>query len=146
MPHVDTHGAAARLRAPSFQGPAGSLAVPATDAAGRDVAMLVAGETSGRPIEEVLAEFGCSLEGYEERLRTFREKGLAGLLAASAGARERSRPQDIVRFIVTARLRDPKRAPVEISADLARLGFRVSVRSVERTLQGFGLFRRVRAL
>jgi transposase len=136
----------AAQRGPAFQGPAGVLAVPAHDAAGRDVAMLVAGETSGRPLDEVLQEFACSRQVYEERLQAFREQGLAGLLAGAPKSRDQTRPQDIVRYIVTARLRDPARAPSAIAADLERMGFRVSPRSVERTLQGFGLFRRTRPL
>jgi len=136
----------ATQRPPAFQGPAGSLPVPVHDAAGRDVAMLVAGETSGRPLDDVLRDFGCSRQTYQERLRAFREHGLAGLLGSTPRRLDPSRPQDIVRFIVTARLRDPERAPTAIAADLEHMGFRVSLRSVERTLQGFGLFRRTRPL
>ena len=142
MPDVEIPRAAARRRAPSFQGPAGALAVPLHDAAGCDVAMLVEGQTSGRPLEDVLREYGCSREVDESRLRTFRERGLAGLIAATPRAAEASRPGDIVRFIVTARLRDREREPVAIAGDLERMGYRVSVRSVERTLAGFGLLRR----
>jgi len=131
-----------RRRPPAFQGPAGALAVPPHDAAGRDVAMLVEGETSGRPLDDVLREYGCSREVYESRLRTFRDRGLPGLIAAGPRVADANRPGDIVRFIVTARLRQREREPSAIAADLARMGYRVSVRSVERTLAGFGLLRR----
>ncbi|HET9598631.1 MAG TPA: hypothetical protein VFP65_23845 [Anaeromyxobacteraceae bacterium] len=142
MPDVELSRAAARRRTPSFQGPAGALAVPPHDVAGREVAMLVEGETSGRPLDEVLREYGCSRDVYESRLRTFRDGGLAGLIAAAPRAADPSRPGEIVRFIVTARLRDRERQPATIAADLSRLGYRVTLRSVERTLAGFGLLRR----
>ncbi|HET6924011.1 MAG TPA: hypothetical protein VFI16_12760, partial [Anaeromyxobacteraceae bacterium] len=48
---------------------------------------------------------------------------------------------EVLRFIVTARLRDPSRSAAEIAGGLAALGHPVSVRSVERTLTQFGLTR-----
>ena len=61
--------------------------------------MLVEGETSGRPLEEVLSDYRCSREVYESRLRTFRDSGLAGLIVAAPRPADASRPGDIVRFI-----------------------------------------------
>jgi hypothetical protein len=142
MQDVELSRPAPRRRAPSFQGPAGALAVPPHDAAGRDVAMLVEGETSGRPLDDVLREYGCTRQVYESRLRTFRDRGLAGLISAGPSRADAKRPGDIVRFIVTARLREREREPAAIAADLGRMGYRVSVRNVERTLAGFGLLRR----
>ncbi len=114
----------------------------ADDEVGADLAMLVEGETSGRPLPTVLAEFGRSRSTYYEKLKRFREGGVAGLLARPPGPHTAwRRPLEVVRFIVTARLRQPDRSPAQIAEDLARLGHAVSVRSVERTLTQFGLAR-----
>jgi transposase len=104
--------------------------------------MLIDGETSGRPLEEVLSEFGRSRSTYYEKLRRFREQGVEGLLERPPGPRSSwRRPLEVVRFIVKARLGRPDRSAALIAEDLQRHGHTVSVRSVERTLTQFGLTR-----
>lgn len=121
--------------------------MPAEDEASVDLAMLIAGETSGRPLDEVLEAFGRSRSTYYEKLRRFRDQGVSGLLARPPGPRNAwRRPLEVLRFVVRARLRDPDRSAASIAEDLARQGHPVSVRSVERTLTQFGLTRRPPAL
>ena len=128
-----------------IRGPGGSLPLRQDDAAALDLAMLIQGETSGEPLEAVLERFGRSRSTYYEKLRRFREAGLEGLLSRPPGPRTAwRRPLEVVRFVVTARLRNPERAATAIADDLARLGHAVSVRSVERTLTQFGLTRPAR--
>ncbi len=104
--------------------------------------MLIEGETSGRPLDDVLAAFGRSRSTYYEKLRRFREHGLEGLIARPPGPRTAwRRPLEVVRYIVRARLRDAARSAADIAAELERLGHTVSVRTVERTLSQFGLTR-----
>lgn len=104
--------------------------------------MLIEGETSGRPLDEVLAEYDRSRSTYYEKLRRFRDQGLEGLLAQPPGPRTSwRRPLEVVRHVVTTRLRNPDRSPGAIAAELASLGHTVSVRSIERTLAQFGLTR-----
>ena len=98
--------------------------------------------SSGRPLDEVLSEFGRSRSTYYEKLRRFREEGVEGLLSRPPGPRTAwRRPLEVVRFIVRNRLRDPSRSAALIAGDLLRHGHAVSVRSVERTLSQFGLTR-----
>lgn len=123
-------------------GPGGTLPLRAGDEASLDLLMLIEGETSGRPLEQILARFGRSRSTYYEKLRRFREQGLEGLLSRPPGPRSAwRRPLEVVRFIVTARMRDPERGAAAIAEELARAGHAVSVRSVERTLSQFGLTR-----
>jgi transposase len=118
------------------------LPLPPTDEAALDLVMLIEGETSGRALEDVLAQYGRSRSTYYEKLRRFRESGVEGLLARPPGPRSAwRRPLEVVRYIVTARLRDPELGAATIAEDLARQGHSVSVRSVERTLSQFGLTR-----
>lgn len=107
-----------------------------------DLVMLIEGETSGRDLETVLEQFGRSRSTYYEKLRRFREDGIEGLFARPPGPRGPwRRPIEVVRFIVTTRLRQPERSAASIAEDLARLGHYVSIRSIERTLTQFGLTR-----
>jgi transposase len=104
--------------------------------------MLIAGETSGRPLEEVLAEFQRSRSTYFEKLRRFREQGLAGLELRPTGPQKPwRRSMSVVAQIVACRLRDPSRTAESIALELAHSHVSVSVRSVERTLSEFGLTR-----
>src|SRR5512143_1885411 len=127
-----------------IRGPGGGLALRPEDEAALDLVMLIEGETSGRPLDDVLGQYGRSRSTYYEKLRRFREGGLEGLLSRPPGPRSPwRRPLEVVRFIVTTRLRSPERSAAEIAAHLDRLGHHVSVRSVERTLTQFGLTRQV---
>lgn len=131
-----------RNGAHEIRGPGGSLPIRPEDEAALDLAMLIEGETSGRPLEEVLAGYGRSRSTYYDKLRRFRESGVEGLLSRPPGPRSAwRRPLEVVRFIVTSRLRHPERGASAIAEDLGRLGHAVSVRSVERTLTQFGLTR-----
>jgi transposase len=127
-----------------IRGPGGVLPLRAADEAAVDLLMLVDGETSGRNLDEVLTQYDRSRSTYYEKLRRFREEGLEGLLARPPGPRHAwRRPLEVVRHIVTTRLRHPDRGAPAIAEDLARLGHEVSARSVERTLSQFGLTRPV---
>ncbi len=131
-----------RVPAHEIRGPGGVLALRREDEAAVDLAMLIEGETSGRSLEEVLERYGRSRSTYYEKLRRFREQGIEGLMARPSGPRSPwRRPVEVLRYIVTTRLRHPERGAPAIADDLARLGHRVSVRSVERTLTQFGLTR-----
>jgi transposase len=108
--------------------------------------MLIEGETSGRPLDEVLRQYGRARSTYYEKLRRYREGGLEGLLARPPGPRSPwRRSLSVLRFIVTTRLRHPDRSAAAIAEHLLRSGHPVSVRSVERTLTQFGLARHARA-
>ena len=131
-----------RSRAHEIRGPGGALALRPHDEAALDLVMLIEGETSGRDLDEVLAEYDRSRSTYYEKLRRFREQGLEGLLARPPGPRSPwRRPLEVVRFIVTTRLRHPDFGAAAIAEELSRHGHEVSVRSVERTLMQFGLTR-----
>jgi transposase len=125
-----------------IRGPGGALQLRPEDEAAFDLVMLIEGETSGRELEEVLLDYGRSRSTYYEKLRRFRESGVVGLLASPPGPRTAwRRPLEVVRFVVTTRLRHPDRSASAIAEELSRLGHDVSVRSVERTLHQFGLTR-----
>ena len=131
-----------RASAHEISGPGGTLPLRPKDEAAVDFVMLIEGETSGAALDDVLRKFGRSRSTYYEKLRRFREGGFEGLLSRPPGPRSAwRRPIEVVRFIVTSRMRHPERSATEIVADLVRMGHTVSVRSVERTLHQFGLTR-----
>ena len=125
-----------------IRGPGGALQLRPDDRVAQDLALLLEGETSGRPLENVLSEYGCSRSSYYARLDRFNQHGLAGLLQRLPGPRGPwLRTLEVVRLIVTSRLEDPERSAATIAGALQARGARVSQRSVERTLSQFGLTR-----
>lgn len=125
-----------------IKGPGGILPIRPEDDATIDLVMLIEGETSGRQLDEVLRQFGRSRSTYYEKLRRFRDAGLEGLLSRPPGPRSPwRRPMEVIRHIVTTRLRHPQRSAAAIADELSRMGHTVSIRSVERTLSQFGLTR-----
>lgn len=131
-----------RTSSHEIRGPGGALPIRPEDESTIDLVMLIEGETSGRDLDEVLSEFGRSRSTYYEKLRRFRESGVEGLLARQPGPKSPwRRPLEVVRFIVTARLRAPAISATDIVKELVDRGHVVSVRSVERTLNQFGLTR-----
>jgi transposase len=131
-----------RIPSHEIRGPGGLLPIRPEDDAALDLVMLVEGETSGRELDDVLRQYGRSRSTYYEKLRRFREQGLEGLIGRPPGPKTPwRRPLEVIRFIVTTRLRNPDRSAVAIAEELARHGHPVSVRSVERTLTQFGLTR-----
>lgn len=127
----------------TIRGPGGELPLRSEDETAIDLAMLIEGETSGRPLDEVLAQFGRSRSTYYDKLKRFREQGVEGLIAKPSGPRTAwRRPLEVVRYIVRARLQNPVVTANAIADELGRSGHAVSVRTVERTLTQFGLTRR----
>ena len=127
-------------RRSEIRGPGGALPLPPEDRAAQDLALLIEGETSGRPLDEVLAEFGCARSTYYGKLHRLRDEGIAGLQPRAPGPRGPwARTAEVVRFIVTARLADPTRHAASITQALQQQGAHVSQRSVERTLTQYGL-------
>lgn len=127
-----------------LRGPGGVLPIRLEDEPALDLAMLIEGETSGRPLDDVLRQYGRARSTYYEKLRRFRDGGLDGLLARPPGPRNAwRRPVEVLRFVVVSRLRHPDWTAAAIAEELGRRGHAVSVRSVERTLSQFGLTRSV---
>ena len=87
-----------------LRGPGGVLPLRAEDEPALDLVMLIDGETSGKPLDDVLRQYGRSRSTYYEKLRRFREAGLAGLLASPPGPRS------------------PWRRPLEVCASSSRPG------------------------
>jgi transposase len=125
-----------------IRGPGGVLPLGPHDEAVVDLVMLIDGETSGRTLDSVLEQYARSRSTYYEKLRRFRSEGFAGLLEKQPGPRSAwRRPLEVLRFIVTSRIRRPGCTAAEIAQELGRMGHVLSVRSVERTLTQFGLAR-----
>lgn len=85
-------------------------------------------------------KYGYSEQRYYQLLKSFQQYGAHGLADKKRGPRHKHvRVDKIVQQIIRYRFLDPESPASVISQKLNQLGYRISIRSVERTIQEFGL-------
>jgi len=130
------------LKKHAFVGGAGTLPVPQNDEVTRRLAMLVEGECELGP-KAAAEKFGLSRGRYFQLREQFRRFAAEGLVPQRRGPKRNYRRTDeIVREIIRQRFLDPEASAEVIAQKLVQSGFTISQRSVERTLQDYGLQKR----
>jgi len=121
-------------------GPAGSLAVAATDEVTRKLAMLIEGECQGLGPLAAAQKFGFSKQRYFQIRRAFLADGAPALQNHRRGPKRPSRRTDqAVRQVIRHRFLDPEASAEVIAQKLRQTGCPLSTRSVERVIADFGL-------
>ncbi|MDP2806752.1 MAG: hypothetical protein Q8O74_01285 [bacterium] len=127
---------------PTFflQGPSGSLSIKADDKLARQFAMLVEGQCLGLGPNKAAQKYQYSKQRYFQILNVFQQQGSDGLLTRKTGPKTNFvRTDQVVTQIVRHRFLDPDANAEVIAQKMRQCGFRVSQRSVERTLAERGL-------
>ena len=123
----------------AFVGSAGTLPVLATDAITQRLAMLLEGECQLGP-KAAAAKFGLSRQRYFQLRQQFFQQGAAGLAPQQRGPKHNYRRTDIVvRLVIRHRFLDPDASAEVIAQKLVQTGVAISIRSVERIIQDYGL-------
>ncbi len=123
-----------------LSGPEGQLAVPADDEITRKLAMLIEGECQGAGPLRAARKFGFSKQRYFQLRRAFHEGGALALQSKKRGPhRNYRRTDEAVRQIIRHRFLDPDASVAVIAQKLTQAGWPLSVRSVERVIEQFGL-------
>ncbi len=124
----------------SLQGPSGSLSIKADDKLSRQIAMLVEGQCLGLGPNQASQKYHYSKQRYFQILKVFYQHGSDGLLPRKTGPKTNHvRTEQVVTQIVRHRFLDPDANAEVIVQKMRQCGFRVSQRSVERTLAERGL-------
>jgi hypothetical protein len=127
-------------KAHQLTGPAGSLAVPATDEQARRFLMLVEGECLQAQVTETAQKYGFCRQRYYQMLADYRQGGLPALLPRKTGPKSPYRRTDqVVRQILRYRFLDPDASPEVIAQKLRQTRFPISLRSIERVIADYGL-------
>lgn len=117
----------------------GLLNIKQDDATSIKMLMLVEG-TYGLGPKHSFTKYGYSEQRYYQLLKSFQKDGASALVDKKRGPRHRHvRVDKIVQQIIRYRFLDPESPASVISQKLNQLGYRISIRSVERTIQEFGL-------
>jgi hypothetical protein len=118
-----------------LEGPSGALRIKARDKLARQFAMLFEGECLGLGPTKAAKKYRYSKQRYFQLRRAFQEGGTAAILPKKTGPKTNYvRTDHVVNEIVAHRFLDPEANSEVIAQKMRQTGFRVSTRSVERTL------------
>ena len=104
------------------------------------IAMLVEGTSTDMKIEDLAKKYGYTREHYYHLKRLFEKSGSAGLIDKKSGPKENTKRTEAVNNqIIRFRFLDSDSSSAVISQKLKQMGYKVSARSVSRTIAEFGL-------
>lgn len=109
------------------------------DSLGKKLAMLIEGHcTIG--VKAAIRKYGYTEQRYYQLLKRYHESGSLALVDKKTGSEKQSvRTKEVLNQIIRLRFLDPFADAAVISQKLNQLGYKVSKRSVERTITEFGL-------
>lgn len=123
-----------------FLGPGGNLPLLEDDEATLKLAMLIEGECGLDGPEQVATQFGYTRQRYYQIKQKFLKEGILGLVSKKRGPKSNyRRKEEIVCQTIRLRFLDPDASVEVITQKLKQLGFKISIRSVERIISQFGL-------
>jgi transposase len=121
-------------------GTSGNLPVREEDEITRKLAMLIEGECDGLGPSKAADKFGFSKQRYFQLRAAFDELGAAGLQSHKRGPKTLyRRTAETVRQVIRHRFLDPEATAEVIAQKLTQSGRKISIRSVERVIEEFGL-------
>jgi len=121
-------------------GTGGSLEVRADDEITRKLAMLIEGECEGLGPIKAAAKFGFSKQRYFQLRATFAADGAQALQSHKRGPKTNyRRTAEVVRQVIRHRFLDPDASPEVIAQKLSQSGWAISIRSVQRVVEEYGL-------
>jgi transposase len=128
-------------------GPAGELPVHPDDVIVSRLAMLIEGQCEGVGAAKAAEKLGLSKQRYFQLLKLYRAHGSTALQAHKPGPkRNYVRTNEVVRQIIRHRFLDPDATVEVIAQKLGQVGLPVSVRSVVRVIEEYGLQKKTLSL
>ena len=117
----------------------GLLKVAPDDKTSRKLLMLVEG-TFGIGVKQSIEKYGYTEQRYYQLLKAFQTEGSDALVDKKRGpGNNHKRDEKTVQQIIRYRFLDPDMSAAVITQKLNQRGISISQRSVERTIQEFGL-------
>ena len=102
--------------------------------------LLEAAFTSDLKIEEIAKKYNYTREHFHVICRNFKQKGSEGLADKPQGPKHNyKRTEELTKQIIRHRFLDPEASCEVIAQKMRQTGYDISQRSVERTIQDYGL-------
>ena len=115
------------------------LKVNSGDSVSQKFLMLIEG-IYGLGVKHSIAKYGYTEQRYYQLLKNFQESGSSGLHDKKRGPQKNSlRTEKVVQQIIRYRFLDPDASAAVITQKLKQTHLSISLRSVERTIQEYGL-------
>jgi transposase len=115
------------------------LNVQPDDTTSLKMLMLIEG-IYGQGVKHSIKKYGYTEQRYYQLLKDYQKEGSTGLSDKKRGPKQRvRRTEEVIRQIIRYRFLDPESSAAVIAQKLKQNGFSISVRSVERTIQDYGL-------
>ena len=128
------------LKKHALIGPSGHLDVRSDDEITRKLSMLIEGECEGLGPTKAAQKFGFSKQRYFQLRAAFTELGAAALQSHKRRPKTHyRRTAEVVRQIIRHRFLDPDASVEVIAQKLSQSGWEISIRSVQRVIEEFGL-------
>jgi len=91
-------------------------------------------------VQEAIKKYGYTEQRYYQLMSKYLQDGTQGLIDKKTGSdKQPVRTKDIVNQIIRLRFLDPFSSAGVIAQKLGQMGYKVSKRSVERTITEYGL-------
>jgi transposase len=117
----------------------GLLNVNGNDSVAQKLFMLIEG-VYGLGVKHSIGKYGYTEQRYYQLLKDFQAGGSGALVDKKRGPKQNSRrTEKLVQQIIRHRFLDPDATAAVIAQKLKQTGLPVSLRSVERTIQEYGL-------
>ncbi len=124
----------------AWVGASGRLPVQLDDEVTRKLSMLIEGECEGLGPRKAAEKFGFSRQRYFQLRAAFTEHGAMALQSQKRGPKiNYRRTAEVVRQVIRYRFLDPKASAEVIAQKLRQSGWTISIRSVQRVIEDFGL-------
>jgi hypothetical protein len=121
-------------------GAGGLLSVREGDEITRKLSMLIEGECEGLGPIRAAQKFGFSKQRYFQLRSAFAAAGAQALQGQKRGPKTRyRRTAEVVRQVIRHRFLDPEASAEVIAQKLCQSGWEISIRSVQRVIEEFGL-------
>ena len=128
------------LKSSELVGEAGSIVVPPNDEITRKLSMLIEGQCEGLGPTKAAAKYGYTYARYFQLRNAYREFGAEILLSRKRGPKTNyRRTGELIRQVIRHRFLDPDASPEVIAQKLRQVGFVISIRSVQRVIEQYGL-------
>jgi hypothetical protein len=128
------------LRKQALVGTGGRLPVPVGDEITHKLCMLIEGECEGLGPIRAARKFGFSKQRYFQLRAAYARAGAPALRSAKRGPKTQyRRTAELVRQTIRHRFLDPDASAQVIAQKLSQSGWPISIRSVQRVIEEFGL-------
>ncbi len=128
------------LEKQALVGAGGLLSVPGGDEITRKLSMLIEGECEGLGPIQAARKFGFSKQRYFQLRTAFAAQGAQALQSQKRGPKTNyRRTAEVVRQVIRHRFLDADATPEVIAQKLCQSGWQISIRSVQRVIEEYGL-------